>query len=669
MDPNRSQTPHALPSGSGGGAEEAPAGRPGAPVDPIRVLRRVRKGLPWLIGIAVIGAAIGVVWAKFFLAKSYEAQAVLQYEGHPPVEGVPTPASADAGATLQSLYLESVLAQIRDRLELGQRNSVIAARIVAAADMDQVVRITGTGSSAEEAAIFTNGVVEVFLEHQLEVRRGQFERAIADARERLTAAEATLETAQERHDAFRQEHGVSNLTTEQEASIEEAAELRADRDRASSEISALEARVEQLRRDLRRTSRTSVTSSSVMNTDADELQRLESELAQLRATLAEDHPQVLTLQRRIDSLRARIASGESTKVRNTVTGTSNQYSALQSALSSAEADLQAARQWLEGLTRLADEAQERVNQFSSIEGDATQLLAEVRVNERLVSDLRTRLAQFEDAARSPTTGYRIMSEATPPEYAKGNKKKYLIAGGVPAGGMFVCFVILMLLEFRGLRVRTARETAWWGKGPVIGSSTWPTEMEALDDLVADLDDFVPEAQGRLLLVAGHPAMQEYARQLAERLSSDWYDTTVVGGPSFMMDEDPRLSLPAGGGPGAPGGGAPEGPGSALAVRGAQALSTRSHHLEFEDQALLLQVEAWEGADSGPSLRRAARLADRVCVLVPAGTSSFLELAKTKERLGRDDVGVGYLLIDLDPQYATLLDRVGPVEAFWASQRS
>ena len=74
--------------------------------------------------------------------------------------------------------------------------------------------------------------------------------------------------------------------------------------------------------------------------------------------------------------------------------------------------------------------------------------------------------------------------------------------------------------------------------------------------------------------------------------------------------------------------------------------------------------AWNGPLVGPVLRRAARLAHRVVVVVSAGMRAT-ELTKVTTRLGRKD-GVGYVLVNLDPHFAELSDRVGPVEIFWQS---
>ena len=76
--------------------------------------------------------------------------------------------------------------------------------------------------------------------------------------------------------------------------------------------------------------------------------------------------------------------------------------------------------------------------------------------------------------------------------------------------------------------------------------------------------------------------------------------------------------------------------------------------------------AWNGPLSGPVLRRAARLAHRVIVVVSSGLSA-VDLTRVPTRLGRDK-GVGYILVNLEDAYVDTQDRVGPVEEFWQGER-
>ncbi|MEM9073710.1 MAG: hypothetical protein AAGE52_34790 [Myxococcota bacterium] len=660
-------TSHKALSGGGGFDGDPDEGEKlGAPIDPARLARRARLSKWWILGAIVVGAMISLPVAKFAIKRNYKSTAMLRYEGVPEIEGLPQAQSEeqDLGSKLQAIFIDSVLTSVKERLAMEEPTYVVGQLIEASSDPAQVVRVSASATEADRAAIFANTVVDVFLEHQVTTQRERIQAGIDSLDERIAASEQTLGAARQSYDTFRDLHGIADLSTEQEQAIESAADLRAQRDRTESEIGALEARIEQLRRELRRTPRTTVQSSTVMaSAEAGELRRLEAELAQVRANLSDDHPRVLALRQQISTLRERITSGDAKKLRTATSTQNSQYTALQAAVVEAQADLEAARQRLQGLTTLAQQAQERVEQFSSIEGEATGLLAEVRVNERLLTELQTQKARMQDALRDPTHGFVVMSEATAPEFAERSKKKYIVAAGIPMVLLILVLIGLLVRELKGARIQTANEAAFWGKAPVIGSSVWPRQAQAIDDLIADMDDYVPDATGEMLVVAATDDCAELALQFAGRLNSDWYDTTLVGGSPFDHEDDGTPSLPP------PAGGAslvPFTPHPLAHAHSHGQAPARAHHIDMSTP-MQMTVQAWEGPTTGPALRRAARLADRVCVLLKAQSTSIFDLRSFKTRLGRVD-GVGIIVLNVPDEYVSLADRVGPVDEFWAARR-
>ncbi|HEX5658032.1 MAG TPA: hypothetical protein VFX59_12595 [Polyangiales bacterium] len=81
----------------------------------------------------------------------------------------------------------------------------------------------------------------------------------------------------------------------------------------------------------------------------------------------------------------------------------------------------------------------------------------------------------------------------------------------------------------------------------------------------------------------------------------------------------------------------------------------------------MQILTLTGPVPAQALRRAARLADRVMVVVASGKHSVFQLMKIKGRLGREG-GIGVLLVGLEKDYAMVTDRVGNIEAFWHATR-
>jgi hypothetical protein len=81
----------------------------------------------------------------------------------------------------------------------------------------------------------------------------------------------------------------------------------------------------------------------------------------------------------------------------------------------------------------------------------------------------------------------------------------------------------------------------------------------------------------------------------------------------------------------------------------------------------LLVTPWDDTLEGAGLRRQARLADRVLVVVPSGGIGVAELKEAQARLGRE-TGVGFVIVGLHRDLTKLPDRCGPVDAFWTATR-
>jgi hypothetical protein len=160
-------------------------------------------------------------------------------------------------------------------------------------------------------------------------------------------------------------------------------------------------------------------------------------------------------------------------------------------------------------------------------------------------------------------------------------------------------------------VHTARELGFWGRGPVLASSRYPSNPRARRDLVVDLWSFGAQTRGATLVVP----MGEEERELAVFVA-DALNPPDVGPESD--DETPRV---------------------------------------------LAGATLYRGPEQGPELRRAARLADRVVVVVKAGAHSAAAIAAVLGRVGRTR-GVGYILLGVGEDLAKLPDRAGDVGRFF-----
>jgi uncharacterized protein involved in exopolysaccharide biosynthesis len=660
------------------------------------------------LGVAVVAAILGVLAAKFLLGHTYAAYSVIVYEGSPDIAGLPSRGRFEFETLVSEVRLPENLRKATKRLDLGIPVHAAGNLVqVGYAHNSNLVNVSAREASPEAAARFANTVVDVFLEHRLTVEKARIAEHLETIERDLQLARDNAAKAQAAYDRFREEHGISNLSAETEQAIAAAASLQAQADLARAEAQAEEVRSTQLAAAQRRIGTTTVLSERRNSPVDQEMIRVRAELAQARSSLSDEHPRVQALQQQVATLRAQSRNVKQS-VSDRMVGINPAYQAVRESAADSRANQQAAQEREAALNRLVEQARQRVAQLSRVDGEASRLLAAVRVASDHVTRLEAQRVPVEDELRAPSTGFRIAERAVPPDVPMSSRKKLVVAGASPLAAMMLLLVVFMYRELKGLRVATATEVSFWGQGPVIGSTVWPRDPEALSDFIGELDDYAPAVSGRTLVlgatVGAIPLAGVIARALRETVTAsevtpkgdDEFEPAgylMPGGGSFVEDTvamtPEAMNIPlASQGDDSWSGESPR-PASAEVSR---AIATHTVSLaslgQFpgeqtamaKDQDLPLfevsvyaavdptsAVEAWDGPEAGPPLRRAARLADRVLVVVPSGTTSALDLRQIPARLGRTE-GIGYAVVDMAPCYAGRPDRAGEVDAFWYSYR-
>ena len=585
-------------------------------------------------------------------------------EGDLQVAGLPSAGNAIAPAA-DALSRQSVLRKIADETGFEGSLRAVKARMGYHVDlMAGTLQIGVSGKTADGAAEVARIVTDVFMTYHKERQSRRIEDELARGEKRIEAAEYQADVARRRYNEFREKHGISDLSTEQRSMFQSAAKLRADSELAVSEIRALEAQVKSLETVLASTPKTSFVGGG-SSPETVTYNRLRQELATATATLSPNHPRVQALQQQVAQLRSQLRSGGATSSGGDgLVGANVTHQVVDGQLRDAKSQLAALRERQKGLAEMADKAQVRVEAFSDIEGEASALLAEVKVNENLIGGLRRTEAALEDALRDPPSGFVVLDPGAVPEYPVRNKMKTVVFGAIVLGSFAFALFLVLRREFRGLRLETPAEVAYWGNGPVLGATSWPNDTHGLGELVAGLDDFVPHAKGSLLIVGGSTEESRIAGELADRMNQDWFPThgepDVSRPPAPAPAERAPLQTPPPSGPYPIGGSSAH---SLALVRPPSAPPTNA--IRLASPAGQLQLEAWDGPYESKSLRRAARIADRVVVLVRACAMSAPGLNGIQDRVGRKQ-GIGYIVIGLPDELHSLPDRVGDVAGFWRS---
>jgi len=614
-------------------------GRPGLPLDPVRLWLVFRTRWHVLVLAGVVGAFAGAAVAKKVVKQNFAARAVLAWEGPATV----TPLQRQT--ILDSITITSNLEQVAKRLKLTGDPALLRNFVlVGASGTSNMVGIDGVWGEAQGAADLVNGVVDVFLE----ARRKQLEDA---GKTEIDRARTAVESAERRHaaavaayEAFRSESGISDVSQERQAAIMRAAELSVTADTARAQAGAARSELERLRGtgvspsapDAPAAETASLTAADKQRVQQDEqrLAQARRELEAAKVQYSEDHPNVLRLRAEVESIEKRLGA----VVKDSAASGQRRLDALQRQEAQAAIRQKAAEEF-------AEQVRDRLSKLSAVEGRAVALLGEQRVSQQALEAARGMLAAIELEKEKPPAEFRMVERAKAPQFAtqSGRKKVALV---FPIGSVVLAAIFLILWSLRRADVRTPVEAAFWSGLPVVGASTWPRDPDMLGALMHDLDDYAPRCVGVTLIVGASIEEAHLARRVAE------WDGHQTGQPFGAVDEQRLI-------------------GSGADVDGAYRLAVRDGARPGQSQAPRevpnMQILTLTGPVPAQALRRAARLADRVLVVVTSGKHSVLQLLKIKGRLGRDD-GIGVLLVGLEKDLAMVRDRVGPVERFWYATR-
>ncbi len=634
-------------------SDDEDSGRPGAPVDIGRLLHAVMRRWRIIPIAGAVGALCGLVYAALMIKPAYSARATILWE--PPGDSA-EPSDRSFLTQVDSIKLPVNLMEVRKRMKLRSTLDGIKDRVNLLFDSDShLVVVEVTDGNGKHAADLANTTIDVFLEYQKRAGRTRGEEHLQNLEADIEVAQAQLKNARDAYDAFRKQMGVSDFGLETKLAIQKAAELRQQADLSVAAALSEEARQRKLTEEVAHQAPTTMGGTSLSNPDLMALSQLKSQLAGLRAHLAPDHPQVQQLEAQVQALEQRIKSGGSTVVQGAQSVMPNaQYLSLQAGISNSKITKEAEMERQETYKRFAQEAEKRLQQLSEAEGQAQQLLSKITLLETRTTELEVQRVRVRDQVRNASADFRVVTPATIPEKPNPSQRRS-IAIKFPVTALALALMGILGLELKGFKVHTAREAGFWANAPVIASSTWPREQNTLSVLVDELSDVVSSMRGTTLVVGARVNEVPMAREVAYWLSHlsgfaergiVGADEPVVGPPAAVAGQSPpTVEVAAGVG----------------ATSSGVALVRRSG-----TSAARAVAQVWDGAPTGPSLRRAARLADRVLVVMAAGTLSVTDVAQLRSRLGRKG-GIGLLLVGLNPEFVKLPDRVGEVDAFWQAR--
>jgi uncharacterized protein involved in exopolysaccharide biosynthesis len=586
-----------------------------------------------IVAAGVIGAFVGAAVAKKFAAQTFAAHAVLTWEAGAPTEVV------ERTTIIESMTMVSNLEEVRRRLKLGMPARMLGSSVVITTNpTSNNVGIDAKWATPDGAAELANTMAEVFLEARARTVRARLKDVVDRYREAEAEAKRRQVAAVKAYDEFRRAAGFNDISQERELAIQAYAELMARADTARSRADAAKTELDSLK------GQDGVAAGPIASADPNALTEIDakqaaadaqrlptarSEYEAAKRQYNDEHPIVRRLDAEIQALEARVRARASDPTRR--------RERMESASRAAESKRRAAEEYQAQL-------KDRLDKLSSVEGKAAVLLGEIKVADEALERTQQMLTAAEFQAAQPPREIRLQERAQPPELPVNSPRKR-IAIAFPLIFTALTTLLSVLWAFRKLDVRTPKEAAFWSGVPVVGASTWPRDPDMLPSLMHDLDDYAPHAEGVTLIVGLSLAEAHLARKVAE-----WDGHRMV-----KAIEDPSRMLMVGKG------------GSVYPLAQASSSPPPSIHPSREPGANPMQILTLTGPVPAQALRRAARLADRVLVVVTSGKHSITQMMKIKGRLGRER-GIGVLLVGLEKEFALVRDRVGDVTQFWQTSK-
>lgn len=506
-------------------AETETPKRPGLPVEPRRLLRCVLDQRKWLLLLAAVGAVLGAI-AIWLLPKDYESSARLVFEGVPALDA--SDKAVDPRAFIESAATSDQLRKLRDRLGWDVSLRQLREELTVTAHVeDGSMTVDGRAHDPNDARQMVQGLVELFLEQQTAFNVQRIAKSLEETTSALQSAREQRTQAEEAHSAFQKKSGKPNVVKEQEQLLVRVSKLREKADEQTVEVEARKAEIAELEK-ARANLPSQIVASAVAGSVVDRaLSQARSELAAATASLSAQHPKVLALQQRVKGLEEQRKTSGADRGERTMAA-NPALAEVEKQLATARAALAGAQEKEAALRTLSEEIKAEAYALTPAEGEARKLLAKLELAQTRVDELSQRAARLQDASRSPASGFRVVAGASLPETADRSGVAIALLGMLPLFLSLLGALVIIGYELRHLDIQTPRELAWWGEGPVLGTSVWPRRVRALDDFVDEMEDHGIYGFGRTLVIPATETERDIACTLAMRLAeAPWLAAAIL----------------------------------------------------------------------------------------------------------------------------------------------
>lgn len=504
-----------------------------------------------------------------------------------------------------------------------------------------LLTVTAKAKSKETSRALAQATVDVFLESQRAKAQAKLQIVVDALRQSLAQAEVAQAEARSKYTEFRRFNHVEDFPLEVQTAIQEVARLRSAAKDTEVEVKSLEAKVHALRESQLQSPERVVLSQQEQLDDEVKKGQLETELAQLRAKLTDEHPKVRSTVAELDALKEHSKTTTPT-IAAQVVGRSAIHDSLALSVEESSALRKSYTERAKTLATLKQQAEDRASSLTQVEGEAARLLADVKAHEDHVTLLLKQLAMAEDDVRAATSGFQVVSNPAEPEHSEKGIGR-VIAAAVPLVGMVLTILFFVLRDLKNLKAKAPNEMAFWTNSPVL--AVVGDNDKVYDSGLRNLVEIVekkPGVIGWTTLGTAAGMAEPLVEQMVKRLRRRGFDAGEIA----AKDVPARVVAKT---------------------------------LPLEERLESIAFGTWLGKQAQPYehlsvqlptcedtnvIRAAARWLDSIFVVVKAGEYSVLELSRLKTRLGLEGLGLGLIIVDSQGEIQETVDSIGDTKTIW-----
>src|SRR3990167_923701 len=453
----------------------------------IRVLlREMLRYKTWVILIfAVISlavVAVGLVYPKKYMSSSSvfaDQQNIIK----PLLEGqASTTSVTDQGRVVREVVMSPRLLQqvvtdlgltpdVNNEYEVEAKINKLRAGLNVENMGSNFIKLSYTGNDPNEVYNIISKVTDLFIKNASDSKRKERSEAFMFIDKQVKTYKAQLQDAEEKLKAFTS----SNYDGTDQAVEARIATLRGEIENIKLNIDESTTRVASLERQLSSESQF-VERRFRSDVYRERLMEAQSELATLKLTYTESHPDVVALQHQIDDMQRAIRETETRQTqtdgsRSADANVNHLYERMRSEIATERVSLDSMRRRLDRTESLLKDEYARNQRIAAREADLSELTRDYDVNRSIYEDMlgrkeRARLSMTLDVEGQGVT-YRIQEPPVYPLTPTGLRFLHFFVMGPVLGFLAPIGVLVLYLQFDP-RIRFRGQLEAVSKVPILG---------------------------------------------------------------------------------------------------------------------------------------------------------------------------------------------------------